>query len=123
MSQSMIDRQELHHFIDEKCDEIEAKGDWVERGILTAYQEGKLKALKGDTHALSLAEGIAYEIGNYLLFHASEFVASQQLKLMTTGRRKAKIVNDVELVWVNKSAVVGKVWTSNYIQKEGDTGD
>ncbi|MBA7647789.1 hypothetical protein ES703_55568 [subsurface metagenome] len=92
-----------------KCDEIEAKGDWVKRSILTAYQEDKLKALKGDTHALSQAEGIAYEIGNYLLFHASEFIASQQLGLMPAGRRKVKIVKDVELVWVNKSAVIGLV--------------
>lgn len=92
-----------------KCDEIEADGDWVKRNILTAYQESKLKALRGDTHALSLAEGIAYGIGNYLLFHASEFIASEQLKLMTTGRRKAKIVNDVELVWLNKSPVINFV--------------
>ena len=102
----LIDRQELHRFIDEKCDEIEAKGDWVRGGILTAYQEDKLKALKGDTHALSLAEGIAYGIGNYLLFHASEFVGSKQLKLIATGRRKAKVVKDVELVWENKGAVI-----------------
>ena len=85
----MIDRQKLHAFVDRRCDEIEAKGDWVSvpaypggrRAILTAYQEEKLKALRGDTYGLSLAEGIAYKIGNYLLFHASEFVQSGQVAL------------------------------------------
>lgn len=53
----------------------------AKRAILTAYQEEKLKALRGDTYGLSLAEGIAYKIGNYLIFHASEFVNSGQATL------------------------------------------
>lgn len=77
----MIDRHKLHAFVDRRCDEIEAEGDWVKGAILTAYQEEKLKALRGDTYGLSLAEGIAYKIGNYLLFHASEFVISGQVAL------------------------------------------
>ncbi len=85
----MIDRQKLHAFVDRRCDEIEAEGDWVsvsaypraKRAILTAYQEEKLKALRGDTYALSLAEGIAYKIGNYLIFHASDFVQNRQVAL------------------------------------------
>ena len=84
-----IDRQKLHAFVDRRCDEIEAEGNWVsvpaypgaKGAILTAYQEEKLKALGGDTYALSLAEGIAYKIGNYLIFHASEFVISGQVAL------------------------------------------
>ena len=77
----MIDRQKLHAFVDRRCDEIEAEGDWVKRAILTAYQEEKLKALEGDTYGLSLAEGISYKIGNYLIFHASDFVQSGQAAL------------------------------------------
>ena len=53
----------------------------AKRAILTAYQEEKLTALRGDTYGLSLAEGIAYKIGNYLIFHASEFVISGQQAL------------------------------------------
>ena len=85
----VIDRWKLHAFVDRRCDEIEAEGDWVsvpaypraKRAILTAYQEEKLKALRGNTYGLSLAEGIAYRIGNYLIFHASEFVQSGQVAL------------------------------------------
>ena len=104
----MIDRQKLHAFVDMKCDEIEAVGDWVsvpaypgaKRTILTAYQEEKLKALGGDTYGLSLAEGIAYKIGNHLLFHASEFVLSGQLTLDKRARPREK---PVELTWAGKS--------------------
>ena len=84
----MIDREKLHRFIDQMCDRIEERGDWVSQpaypgakgAILTARQENELKALGGDTLALSLVEGIR-GIGNYLLFHAHEFVLSGQLNL------------------------------------------
>jgi len=84
----MIDREKLHKFLDEMCDRIEERGDWVsrpaypgaKRAILTARQEKELKALGGDTYALSLIEGIR-GIANYLLFHAHEFVLSEQLSL------------------------------------------
>ena len=97
----MIDREKLHAFVDIRCDQIEARGDWVKHGILTAYQEEKLKALRGDTYGLSLAEGIAYGIGNYLLFHASEFVRSGQLAFLD-GRRPRVQTSDMELVWEGK---------------------
>ena len=105
----MINRQKLHAFVDRRCDEIEAEGNWVskpaytgaKRAILTAYQEEKLKALKGDTYALSLAEGIAYKIGNYILFHASEFVQSGQLS-MIDDVKQVHPKADVELVWEGK---------------------
>jgi hypothetical protein len=108
----VIDRAKLHAFVDRMCDEIEAKGDWVsipaypgaKRAILTACQEEKLKALKGDTSALSLVEGITYRIGNYLLFHAGEFVMTGQLTLMDKGRR-VETKHDVELVWDGKEPV------------------
>lgn len=86
-----IDRAKLHAFVELKCQEIERQGDWasipaypaVKGAILTAYQEEKLKALGGKTLALSLAEGIAYAIGNHLLFHAAEFLTwPRQLPLV-----------------------------------------
>lgn len=69
-----IDRERLHNFVEQRCDEVERKGDWVKEAPLTALQEEKLRELKGDTLALSLAEGIAYRIGNFLIFHADEFL-------------------------------------------------
>jgi hypothetical protein len=69
-----IDRERLHGFVEQRCDEVERKGDWAKGTPLTALQEEKLRELKGDTLALSLAEGIAYGIGNFLIFHANEFL-------------------------------------------------
>jgi hypothetical protein len=83
-----------------RCDEIEAQGDWVKNAILTHYQEDKLKALGGDTYGLSLAEGIAYRIGNYLLFHAMEFVISGQLAFDGSASNRHHSIP--ELVWDGK---------------------
>ena len=73
-----INYQKLHAFIDKECSKIEAEGDWVKRVSLTAYQENKLKALKGNTSCLSLAEGISYGIGSYIHFHADEFIIGSE---------------------------------------------
>jgi len=46
--------------------------------------------LKGDTLALSLAEGIAYGIGVHLVFHASEYLAwPRQLSLEDRAEEEA----------------------------------
>lgn len=100
----MIDRARLHKFIEQRCDQIEAEGDWVKNSILTHMQEDKLKAFEGDTYGLSLAEGIAYEIGNCLLFHAGEFVKIGQLALDGSTPHKSQ-GRDVELVWDGKKSL------------------
>lgn len=99
--QMRIDREKLHSFVEQRCDQIESYGDEFRGKPLTALHEAKLKAAGGDILALSLAENIAYGIGVYLVFHALEFVTlPTQLRLdqVPTQRR----AHEVELVWEGK---------------------
>lgn len=85
-----IDREKLHAFVERQCDQVERDGDWASKAHLTHLQEEKLRALKGDTLALSLAEGIAYGIGNHLIFHSSEYLAwPRQLSLEERAEEEA----------------------------------